>query len=123
MDKIIMKNMAFFGYHGAMDEEKKLGQKFFVDAILYLDLREAGKSDCLNHTVHYGLVYEAIEQIMKNERFDLIEAVAERLAEVILKSFPPIEKIEITLRKPEAPVSGIFDYIAVQIERERSDYA
>lgn len=120
MDKIIMENMAFYGYHGVMEEEKKIGQKFFVDVILYLDLKKAGETDDLNNTVNYGLVYEAIEKIVKGERYHLLEALAERISNEILKSFQEIQKINIKIKKPEAPVAGIFDYFAVQIERERN---
>lgn len=119
MDKIILENMAFHGYHGVLEEEKKLGQKFFVDAILYVDLKKAGETDCLNYTVNYGLVYEKIKEIVSFEKYNLLEALAERICKDILGSFKEIEKIMIKIKKPEAPVAGIFDYFAVQIERER----
>lgn len=119
MDEIILKNMAFYGYHGVLDEEKKLGQKFFIDAILYLDLKEAGKTDNINYTANYGLAYEMIEKVVRNERYNLIEALAERICGEILDSFKEIQKISVKVKKTEAPVSGIFDYFAVHIERER----
>lgn len=122
MDKIIMKNMAFYGYHGVMEEEKTLGQKFYLDAILYLDLGQAGKTDDLNHTVSYAEVYEIIEGIVKKERFDLIEALAHRICGEILSSFEKIQRLELTVRKPSAPVAGNFDYFAVEIKRSREDY-
>lgn len=123
MDKIIMKNMAFHSYHGVFQEEKTLGQKFFIDASLYLDLKPAGINDDLNHSVNYGEVYELIKDIINKENFDLLEALAEKICHSIISNFNLIQKIELEIRKPEAPVHGIFDYFAVSINRKRSDYA
>lgn len=119
MDRIIMKNLAFFGYHGVMEEEKTLGQKFFLDIEIYSDLLKAGKSDEVEDTVHYGEVYNNIKNIVENKRFKLIEALAENIAEVILEEFIKVQEINIVVRKPEAPVPGIFDYVGVEIRRSR----
>lgn len=122
MDKIIMENMAFYGYHGVLQEEKVLGQKFYIDAKLYLDLKKAGQTDDLNHTVSYAMVYETIESIMTKEKFDLLEALAHKVCGQILLSFEKIETVRLTIKKPSAPVAGNFDYFAVQIKRSRNDY-
>lgn len=119
MDRIIMKNLAFYGYHGAMEEEKTLGQKFFIDVEIYTDLNKAGKSDDVIDTVHYGEVYEVIKSRVEDWRFMLIEALAENIADSILEKFIKVQKINITVKKPEAPVPGVFDHVAVQIERSR----
>lgn len=120
MDKIILKNMVFFGYHGVLEEEKSLGQKFHVDAILFLSLSEAGKTDDLTKTAHYGMVYETIKSQVETKSYDLIEALAENICADVFKQFPLIMKIKIQVRKPNAPVPGIFDYMAVEVERERT---
>jgi len=119
MDKIIMKNMAFFARHGVMEEEKRLGQKFYVDATLYLGLGEAGKTDDLSKTAHYGLVYEKIKYQVENKRYDLIEALAENICSEILQNFDTVQAVKIQVRKPQAPVEGMFDYMAVEMTRER----
>ena len=119
MDRIIMKNLAFFGYHGVMEEEKTLGQKFFLDIEIYTDLTKAGKSDEVEDTVHYGEVYNNIKDIVENKRFKLIEALAENIAEATLSKFIKIQEINVVVRKPEAPVPGIFDYVGVEIRRTR----
>ncbi len=119
MDRIIMKNLAFFGYHGVMEEEKTLGQKFFLDIELYTDLSKAGKSDEVEDTVHYGEVYAVVKDIVENKRFKLIEALAENIADSVLEGFTKVQEINVTVRKPEAPVPGIFDYVAVEIRRTR----
>lgn len=119
MDKIIMENMGFYGYHGVLQEEKTLGQKFFVDASLFLPLKEAGETDDLNFSVNYGEVYETIKEIVTFEKFDLLEGLADRICSKVLSSYPLVQKIRIKIKKPEAPVPGIFDYFGVEIERER----
>lgn len=121
MDKILMKNMAFYGYHGVLPEEKKIGQKFFIDAILYLPLKEAGQTDDLTQSVSYAAVYETIKNIVENKPFDLLEALAETLCNQILATYLLVQKVQVTVKKPEAPVAGIFDYFGVEIERERME--
>lgn len=122
MDKILMENMSFYGYHGVLKEEKILGQKFFIDAVLCLPLEKAGETDDLSFSVNYGAVYEIIKEIVTKERFALIEALAERVCREILSSYPLVQKILLRVKKPEAPVEGIFDYFGVEIERSREDY-
>lgn len=111
--------MCFYGYHGAIPEENRLGQRFYIDAVLYLPLEEAGKKDELPLTVHYGEVYETIEKIVKNTSFKLIEAVAEKIAYTLFKEFSLIQEIKLQIRKPSAPIAGILDYVAVEIRRRR----
>ena len=121
MDKIVLKNLGFYGYHGVLKEEKVLGQKFFIDIILYTDLRKAGKSDNVDDTVNYALVYEIAKEIVENKIYDLIEAVADDIANTVLEKFEVVKEIEVTIRKPEAPVNGIYDYFGVEIRRGRDD--
>lgn len=120
MDRIIMENMAFHGRHGVLPEEKALGQKFFVDGVLYLDLRKAGETDDLQYTVSYAEVYELIRKVVQEEQYDLLEAVAENICRRVLEAHPLVRKVGVRIRKPEAPVPGIFDSFGVEIERERA---
>jgi 7,8-dihydroneopterin aldolase/epimerase/oxygenase len=120
MDKIIMKNLSFYGFHGVLPEENKLGQKFMVDAVLYLDLKEAGNSDDVSDTVSYAEVHEIIEYQVTIKQYKLLEALAESIANEILKKHSKVQEIELTIKKPEAPVKGIFDYFAVEIRRNRN---
>lgn len=119
MDKIIMKNLAFFGYHGVLKEENVLGQKFFVDIELYTDLKKAGISDAVEDTINYAEVYDQVKNIVENERFNLLEALAENIGMTILDSFSMVKEICVSIRKPEAPVNGIYDYFGVEIRRKR----
>jgi len=118
-DKILMKHMAFFGYHGVFEEENRLGQKFFVDATLELDTKPAGLSDDMNLSVSYGDVYEVIKEIVEGKPFNLLEALAENIASEVLGRFSLIQGIKVIVKKPEAPVPGIFDYFGVEIYRKR----
>ena len=123
MDKIIMKGLIFHGYHGVLEEEKKLGQRFIVDAVLYVDLKKAGETDNLSYTVNYEEVYNIIEKIIRHhEQYNLLEALAEKICGDILNSFDIVQKVDVKIKKPEAPVAGIFDYFAVRIERGRKYY-
>jgi dihydroneopterin aldolase len=120
MDKIIMKDMSFFGFHGVLPEENKLGQKFIVDAILLLDLQAAGKSDNVADTVSYAEVYEIIKYHTTIMQYKLLEALADNIAKDVLAKHPKVQEIQLTIKKPEAPVQGIFDYFAVEIRRNRN---
>ncbi|KJS22320.1 MAG: dienelactone hydrolase [Clostridiaceae bacterium BRH_c20a] len=119
MDKIFLKNLAFFGFHGVLQEEKNLGQKFFVDVELSLDLKEAGESDNVQDTVSYADIYQLVKDVVSDNRFNLIEALAENIAFEILK-YEEITETVVRVRKPEAPVAGIFDYFGVEIRRKRN---
>ncbi|WP_350343067.1 dihydroneopterin aldolase [Proteinivorax tanatarense] len=119
MDKIIMKNMYFYGNHGVLEEEKALGQKFIVDIELFLDIKKAGVTDDVNETVSYAEVFELIQILVEKERYHLLEALAENIAQKVLDKFAKVLAIDVTVKKPEAPVKGKFDYFAVEIRRSK----
>lgn len=121
MDKIILSNLGFYGYHGVLNEEKVLGQKFFIDVELFLNTKKAGKDDDMNQSVSYADVYTIIKEITENKKFDLIEALAENIASEVLEKFRLVNSIMVRVKKPEAPVNGIFDYFAVEIRRDKNE--
>ena len=121
MDKIIVKNIKAYGYHGALTEENILGQNFYADVTLYRSLQRAGLTDELNESISYVDVYYDVEDIIKNKRFKLIEALAEMIAHTLLVKYS-IEKVEVEIRKPGAPINGSFDYVGVGITREAKNY-
>ena len=100
MDKIIIKDLEIFAYHGVLPEEKRQGQNFIVTAELYLDLRDAGMTDELDKTVNYAKVCEDISECMTEEKYDLIEAVAENIAGTILLKYEKIKEVHIIISKP-----------------------
>lgn len=117
MDSIIIKDLETFGYHGVFEEEAFLGQKFIVTAVLYLDTRKAGKTDDLQESLDYGVACQLIKKIVKTERYQLIERLAEEIAEQLLLSFTLLRSVEITVKKPWAPVLMSMDTVAVHIKR------
>ncbi len=117
MDKITIKNLEVFCNHGVYKEENVLGQKFLVDAELFLPTRKAGRSDEMADSVSYGDVCRLISKEMKKQNDNLLERVAERLAEQILLQFALIKTVRIEVKKPWAPVMTHLDYASVSIER------
>ena len=121
MDRIYIKGLDVFAYHGVMPKEKQDGQRFVLDITLDCDLSRAGRTDRLEDTVDYTAVMDAAVQAMTENSYDLIERAASRTAEAILRAEEKVEKVTLCLRKPEAPIDKIFDYVAVEITRERKD--
>ncbi len=119
MDKIILEKMEFYGYHGVYQEEKKLGQRYRVDLIAYLDLKPAGQTDDLNKSVNYAEIYTLCKGIAEGERFDLIETVAERIAADVLANYEKIKACTVKVIKPDPPIPGHYQSVAVEITRER----
>jgi dihydroneopterin aldolase len=119
MDKITIKNLKLFAYHGVNPEEKENGQNFYLDIDYYINMQRACQSDDLNDTVSYAKVVKTVKAAFTKEKFDLIEKAAQAVADAIFESFEAIYKLEITLKKPEAPVNADFEYMAVTITRER----
>ncbi len=117
MDQIKIKNLEVFGYHGVFEEENKLGQKFIVSVTAYLDTREAGKSDDLTKTIHYGEMALLIKKILETKTFALLERAAEVVCEEILLTYPLIKKIELELKKPWAPILLPLETVSVTIKR------
>lgn len=117
MDQIIIKDLETFGYHGVFEEEAFLGQKFIISAILFLETRKAGKTDELKESLDYGEVCQIIKKIAETERYLLIERLAEEIAEKLLLTFPKLKEVEITVKKPWAPVLISMDTVGVTIRR------
>lgn len=120
MDKIIAKGLKFKGRHGVLASEQTNPQEFYIDLELYLDLQAAGTRDELELTVDYEQIFNSVRNIVENESYKLIEALAENIARTILKKFS-VNAIEVTVCKPNAPVEGIFDYFAVKMRRSQEE--
>jgi|SRR5699024_10094981 len=118
-DKIKLKNMRFYGYHGLFAEEKKLGQIFIVNATLYTSLRQAGLSDQMEDSVHYGEAFDIVREVVEGEPKHLIEAVGEEVAQSLLQAFSSIVACRIEIEKPSPPIEGHYDGVAIEIFRER----
>lgn len=121
MDKIIIKGIEVFAYHGAFPEENRLGQRFTINIEMSKDIKKACLHDTLEDTVHYGLVHDDIVNLTKNNKFKLIEKLAEEIAKMVVTKYN-LEEIKVTIEKPNAPINGIFQYVAVEITRKAADY-
>ena len=118
MDKIHIKDLEIIGFHGAIPEEKVLGQKFVLSFELDVDLRQAGKNDDLTKTVHYGELAQKVEEEFTKTSYDLIEKAAEEICEFVLLNYPLVKKVKLLLKKPWAPTRKHVEYVAVEIERK-----
>ncbi len=120
MDKIIIKNLKVFAYHGVHKEEKQKGQMFVFDIKVSVDLDRACNSDDVNDTVSYSDIIKKVTEDFCSEKFDLIERAAQKVADGIFEKFDEISECEILLKKPDAPINADFDYVAVEIRRRRN---
>ena len=119
MDKIIIKDLHYFAYHGVNVEEKIHGQNYELDILAEVDLLPACQSDDLNDTVSYSKIIKRAGYAFTAEKYDLIEKAAQEVADILLREFDKIRAVEVTVRKPEAPIKADFSYVAVSIRRER----
>lgn len=117
MDKITIENLEVFAYHGVLAEENALGQKFLISVTMELDTWRAGTSDDLNASVNYSLVCHEITKWMQQEQIQLIERVAEMIAERLLDTFSLIKRVKVTVKKPWAPIMLPLETVAVTIVR------
>ena len=119
MDKIILNDCRFYGYHGAFAEEQTLGQIFVVDLELTVDLTKASQSDNLDDTVHYGLVFEAVQKQAEDKKYILIERLAGAICEDLFAQFPPIQSIKVRITKENPPINGHYKNVGIELERSR----
>ena len=118
-DYITLTGLRATAHHGVFEHEKQDGQEFVVDLIVWFDARAAASSDDLAKTIHYGELAEQVVHALESEPVDLIETVAERIANVAL-GFGAAERVRVTLHKPSAPITVPFDDVSVTIERTRA---
>lgn len=117
-DAIELLGLEVFAHHGVLDHERELGQRFVIDVRLEVDLAPAGASDDLVDTVDYGTLAGRVAARVTDERHDLIETVAERVAEVCLDD-ARVRAVEITVHKPTAPLPVPAREVAVTVRRRR----
>ncbi|HJV32231.1 MAG TPA: dihydroneopterin aldolase [Bacillales bacterium] len=119
MDKIYVNKMEFYGYHGVFPEETRLGQRFVVDLIVSVNLKKAGETDNLEYSVNYGELYQICKEIVEGKPFQLIEAVAEAIAKETLAKSSFISEVTVKVIKPDPPIPGHYQSVAVEITRSR----
>lgn len=118
-DRLAITGLEVFAHHGVFDFERRDGQKFVIDLAIGLDTRAAAASDDLKDTLDYGSVVAQVVDAAAREPVDLIETLAQRLADVVLQDVG-VEWVEITLHKPSAPIQARFEDVALTITRSRT---
>lgn len=116
-DSIKIKGITAVGFHGVYTEERAKGQKFIVDVKLSLSLQ--GINDDLTKTVNYADIAHLVVRHITGEPVNLIETVAESIADEILKDYQLVKKVQVKVHKPEAPINVEFSDVVVKIEKER----
>lgn len=121
MDEIRIEGLKLYAYHGVYNEEKRDGQEFIVNTVLYTNTRAAGRKDDLSLSTRYDEVCNTIKHVMTRESYDLIETAAEGIAEAILIGYPHVKAVDVEVCKPNAPMPTVFDNVSVKIHRAWHD--
>ncbi|MBD2848399.1 dihydroneopterin aldolase [Paenibacillus sp. IB182496] len=119
MDRMMLKGMQFYGYHGVFEEENKLGQRFGVDLELLLDLREAAASDDIAQSINYADLHALTKEIVEGKPFQLVEALAGAIASKLLDSYTRINEVTVRVVKPHPPFDIQFDGVVIELRRKR----
>lgn len=118
-DRIILRDVGFYGYHGVMKEENALGQRFFIDLECGIDLSVPAMTDSIGRAVSYADIYDVLKAAFEARRMHLIEAVAQNIVDAIFQSFQDVNWIIIRVRKPEAPIAMVRGEAAIELHRQR----
>lgn len=118
-DRLAVRGIEAYGHHGVFDFERREGQRFAVDLVLGMDTRPAARSDDLQDTVDYGTLVAAVRRAVETDPVDLIETLAQRIADVCLTD-SRVAWTEVTVHKPDAPIEATFTDVALTIIRSRS---
>jgi dihydroneopterin aldolase len=117
-DIIKLSGISAVGYHGVLEQERHDGQRFIVDVALHTDIRPAAAGDDLTKTANYAELADQVEAIITGEALQLIETLAERIADHVLRTFS-VAAVEVTVHKPQAPIQVEFSDVTVSIYREQ----
>jgi dihydroneopterin aldolase len=118
LDRVVLRGLTVRGRHGVLDAERELGQTFVLDVVLHLDTRAAATGDDLTRTVHYGVLAEQVAAVVAGTPVALVETLAQRVADVALVP-EPVVAVDVTVHKPQAPVTVPFQDVEVHIRRWR----
>lgn len=121
MDKVIIKDLEVYAYHGVHAEEKKLGQMFIISAEITTDFTRAIQSDDVNDTISYSSVCKEIKNIMNSTKHNLVETVSYNIIKNLFVIYPTIISIKILIKKPWAPIGKHLEYAAIEMERTREE--
>jgi 7,8-dihydroneopterin aldolase/epimerase/oxygenase len=119
MDRMLLKRIVFYGYHGVYPEENRLGQKYLVDLDLRLNLSSDARSDDVNDTVNYAEIHALVKEIVEGPPVKLIEALTEKIASAVLGTYTSIIEATVAVTKPNPPFDITFDGVTVVLRRKR----
>ena len=111
LSTVRLLNAVFFAHHGVMQEEQRTGGRYEVDVAMDLQFEEAARRDDLSRTVDYERVYHMVQDLVISNRFYLIERLAYLIGQRILGEFKMIQRIAVTVRKPNPPIGGTSDAV------------
>jgi 7,8-dihydroneopterin aldolase/epimerase/oxygenase len=113
--EIELRGVEVFGYHGVLEEERRVGQTFLVD--VWLGVPATALSDRIEDTVDYREVAELVRVVSDGKHFDLLEALAAAVADLLMARFD-VERVRVRVRKTE-PYGVPVDWAAATVERRR----
>ncbi|THV33943.1 dihydroneopterin aldolase [Glycomyces buryatensis] len=118
-DLITLSGLRVHGRHGVFDHERESGQDFIIDVALAADTAQAAATDDLKYTVDYGTLADTLADIVAGEPVNLIETLADRLAQACLAD-SRVHRAKVTVHKPQAPIAQQFSDVSITIERSRT---
>jgi len=122
MQNIIrIRKATFYGYHGVRSEEQSVGGKFEADVDIYTDFTEAAKEDKLGKTIDYHEVYSFMYKLALEQKYYLIESLANKISDELLIKFKRINKVAVRVRKNNPPLGGVVDCVEVEVVKERNE--
>ena len=116
MDEIVIEDLEVYAYHGVFEEEKEKGQNFYVT--VKMKVEDLTSVDDLSNTIDYGAVASAIVFFVEKTKFDLIESVAHGIADMIIKGYDLVKEVEVTIKKPNAPIKYKFGNVMVTVRKK-----
>ncbi|MCC6643097.1 MAG: dihydroneopterin aldolase [Deltaproteobacteria bacterium] len=118
-DRILLEGIQVPAALGVRAAERRMRRPVLLDLEIERDLREAGRTDRIGQTIHYGHIYDVVEDVAANMEHKLVEALGERIARAVLLKFDA-DAVTVTVRKPK-PISGVLEHTGIRIRRTRED--
>jgi dihydroneopterin aldolase len=119
-DRILLEGIQVPAALGVTAAERRMRRPVLLDLEIECDLRAAGRTDRIGQTIHYGRIYDVVEDIAANVEHKLVEALGERIARAVLSKFD-VDAVTVTVRKPK-PIAGVLEYTGVRLTRTRADF-
>lgn len=114
MDIVFIKQLEVRTTIGVFDWEREIKQKLVFDIELGTDIKKSAETDSLEDTLDYKAISHAVHDFVEASEYQLVETVAEKVAELVLKDFP-VKWLSLELHKPGAV--SVSQSVGVKIER------